>query len=110
MPKKMSIYEQEVAQGLKKRHIQFQQEFRFDENKPQRRWRFDFVLRPVKVKIAVEIEGGIFMGKGHTGGKHFEGDCEKYNQAALQGWLVLRYTPQIIPKLWEDLKTLKAIK
>jgi len=57
---------------------------------PPRKWRFDWAI-PV-MKIAVEFEGGIWTGGAHTRGKHFNSDCEKYNQAALDGWKVLRFT------------------
>ena len=56
-----------------------------------RRWRFDFAW-PDR-KLAVEIEGGTWGGKGrHTTGTGFAADCVKYNTAALLGWTVLRYT------------------
>jgi very-short-patch-repair endonuclease len=54
-----------------------------------RKWRFDFAW-PDEM-IAVEIEGGIWTGGRHTRGKGFVDDCEKYNQAALVGWMVLRF-------------------
>lgn len=58
-----------------------------------RRWRFDWAW-PERL-IALEIEGGTFV-KG--GGRHqrregFVADCQKYNHAALSGWIVLRVTP-----------------
>lgn len=66
-------------------------EFRFA---PPRRWRFDFAW--VDKKLAVEVEGGVWNGGRHTRGKGFLGDMEKYNQAALDGWRVLRFaTSQI---------------
>ena len=65
-----------------------EKEFRFCE----RRWRFDYAW-PDK-KIACEQEGGIFSGGRHTRGKGFLGDMEKYNEAVLLGWKVLRFTPQ----------------
>jgi len=61
---------------------------------PVRKWRFDFAW-PDK-KIAVEVEGGIWTGGRHTRGKGFLDDCEKYNQAALLGWMVLRFPVEII--------------
>ena len=56
-------------------------------------WRFDFCFPDQSV--AVEIEGGIFIKHGksrHTTGAGYVGDCEKYNNAVLLGWRVLRFT------------------
>lgn len=62
-------------------------EYRFA---PPRRWRFDFAwLEPM---VAVEVEGGIRNYGRHNRPEGFQGDCEKYNAAALDGWTVLRYT------------------
>lgn len=57
---------------------------------PTRRWRFDFC--EVKKKIAVEIEGGVYVNGAHSRGKHFESDAEKYNEATLMGYRVFRFT------------------
>ena len=65
-----------------------QREYRFA---PPRRWRFDFAWPDQKV--AVEVEGGTFTGGRHTRGAAFEKDCEKYNEATIGGWQVLRVTP-----------------
>ena len=46
--------------------------------------------------IAVEIEGGIWVKGAHTRGKHFESDCEKYNEAQKLGWQVYRFTPDMV--------------
>lgn len=54
-----------------------------------RKWRFDFAWP--NILLAVEIEGGIWTGGRHTRGKGFFDDCEKYNEAALMGWTVLRF-------------------
>lgn len=62
-------------------------EHRFD---PVRRWRFDFCWIPQK--IALEIEGGIWIRGGHNRGKGFISDCDKYNKATLDGWRVFRVT------------------
>lgn len=61
-------------------------EFRFH---PIRLWRFDFAW-PDK-KLAVECEGGVWVGGRHTQPSGFLDDCEKYNAAALLGWRVLRF-------------------
>lgn len=63
-------------------------EYRFH---PKRRWRFDWAWPDARV--ALEIEGGAWTGGRHTRGKGFIGDMEKYNNAALLGWRVLRVTP-----------------
>ncbi len=57
---------------------------------PPRRWRFDFVW-PDRY-IALEIEGGAFRGKGHRSVRQFLSDMEKYNEATILGWNVLRCT------------------
>ena len=66
-------------------------EVRFD---PVRRWRFDMAF-PAH-KVAVEIEGGSWVSGRHNRGGGFEADCEKYNAAALAGWIVLRVTPRMV--------------
>lgn len=56
-----------------------------------RQWRFDFAWP--NMKIAVELEGGVFSedpGR-HSCGSGFKRDCEKYNYAQLQGWRVYRF-------------------
>lgn len=59
---------------------------------PPRRWTFDFCW-PVE-KLAVEVEGGIFIRGGgrHNRASSFEKDIEKYNEAALRGFAVVRVT------------------
>ena len=56
---------------------------------PKRRWMFDFAWP--ESMIAVEVEGGVWSAKArHTSGKGFTDDCEKYNEAALLGWTLIR--------------------
>lgn len=55
-----------------------------------RKWRFD--LAWPALKLAMEIDGGVYAQGRHTRGKGFEGDCEKLNEALLHGWRVLRYS------------------
>jgi very-short-patch-repair endonuclease len=54
---------------------------------PPRKWRFDFAW--YDRMLALEVEGGVWHGR-HTTGGGFTGDCEKYNEALLLGWRVLR--------------------
>ena len=88
---------------LKASHIAAEREYRFH---PVRRWRFDFAL-PER-RLAVEVEGGTWTGGRHTRGSGFEKDCEKYNQAVLLGWRVLRFTPGAI-KSGEALTTIEQV-
>lgn len=54
---------------------------------PERRWRFD-VLLPDK-SIGIEIEG---LGGRHQSVSGFQQDIEKYNEALILGYSVLRVT------------------
>lgn len=67
------------------------EEFRFDVN---RKWRFDYAWP--EYALALEVEGGIWSGGRHVRGKGYERDCEKYNEAALLGWRVLRVTTGMV--------------
>lgn len=56
---------------------------------PDRKWRIDFAWPGLK--LAVEIEGGIWTGGRHTRGAGFMADMEKYNALAVLGWRLLRF-------------------
>ena len=73
-----------VAQGPP-----LEREFRFH---PARKWRADFAH--LGSRTLIEVEGGIFMRAGgrHTRGSGYASDAEKYLEAALAGWRVLRLT------------------
>lgn len=73
----------------------FIQEVRFCT---ERKWRFDYVLADCdfqihRAKVAIEIEGGVFRKGGgcHQRAGRFLSDMEKYNEAAIMGWKVLRF-------------------
>jgi very-short-patch-repair endonuclease len=68
-------------------------EHRFLDN---RKFRFDFAW--IEERIAVEIEGGIWINGGHNRGRGYSKDMEKYNLAVLNGWRVLRFAPSDIKK------------
>lgn len=63
----------------------FTREYRFH---PTRKWRFDFAW--VEQRVALEVEGSVWARGRHTRGKGFLGDIEKYNEAVLEGWTLLR--------------------
>lgn len=60
-------------------------EFRFH---PTRKWKADFAHLPSRTLI--EIEGGIWICGRHTTPRGFAADAEKYLEAALGGWRVVR--------------------
>jgi hypothetical protein len=66
-------------------------EFRFA---PPRRWKFDFAW-PDRL-VACEVEGAIWAGGRHVRGSGFQQDAEKYNEAAIRGWKVIRVTDKQI--------------
>jgi len=69
-------------------------EYRFH---PDRLWRMDFAWPQRWPPVAVEIEGGIWRRSGrHVRGKGFTEDCVKYSEAAILGWVVLRFTAEHI--------------
>lgn len=53
---------------------------------PIRHWRFDFA-QP-QLRLAVELEGQV-----HRIESRFAGDLDKYNSAAMESWLLLRFSP-----------------
>ena len=57
-----------------------------------RRWRFD--LAWPALKLAVEIDGGGFVAGRHSRGAGLEKDCEKFAEAAIMGYTVIRCTPR----------------
>lgn len=69
----------------------WEREYKFHH---KRKWRFDFAL-PEKM-LAVEIEGGAWINGRHNRASGYIADLEKYNQAAILGWCVLKYTTEQI--------------
>lgn len=63
-----------------------EREYRFH---PTRKWRLDFAWPALM--WAVEVEGGIYRGGGHTHVKDLKRDMEKQNALMLLGWRVLRF-------------------
>jgi very-short-patch-repair endonuclease len=59
---------------------------------PTRKWRADF--GHLESRTLIEIEGGIYLAGGgrHNRGGGYAKDAEKYLEAALAGWRVLRLT------------------
>jgi very-short-patch-repair endonuclease len=59
---------------------------------PSRMWRFDYAIPALR--IAIEIDGGIWIQGRHNRASGYIGDMEKFNAAATLGWVVLKFTPQ----------------
>jgi very-short-patch-repair endonuclease len=71
---------------LKAEKIPYKTEVRFA---PPRRWRFDYVIGE---KLAIEVDGAVYSGGRHVRGKGYEGDLEKFNEAVILGYRVLRFS------------------
>ena len=67
--------------------VEVVKEFQFH---PTRRWRFDYAFP--SMKVAVEVDGGVWTSGRHINPAGYVGDMEKLNNAASLGWLVLRIT------------------
>lgn len=88
-----------------KRGVELATEYYFA--KP-RMWRADWALigKPGGLKVLIEYEGLFSKKSRHTTASGFSGDTEKYNAAALAGWIVLRYTAKTYKNLGIDLQKL----
>ena len=53
-------------------------------------WRFDLAIPDHK--IAIELEGGLFVNGRHGRGLGMISDMNKYNFGTLSGWRILRFT------------------
>ena len=58
------------------------------------RYRFD--LAWPEAQVAVECEGGTWSRGSHVRGKRYASDCRKYNRAQEEGWIVLRFTTDML--------------
>lgn len=59
---------------------------------PTRMWRFDHAWP--SHKLALEVQGGLFVHGRHSRGAALLGEHEKLNTAAILGWRVLFTTPR----------------
>lgn len=65
------------------------EEYQFHDT---RKWRFDFAW-PVQ-KVALEIDGGNFMGGAHVNGGRIRKTQEKENEAQAMGWKIFHVYPE----------------
>lgn len=85
------VWENEFARQAEFAGLELVREFMFH---PVRRWRADFAAPDNH--ILIEIEGGIWTRVRHVRPAGYQADCIKYNEAALLGYRVLRFTPAMI--------------
>lgn len=67
-----------------------QPEYRFH---PKRAWRVDYYLERDGIRVALEVEGGVWIGGRHNRAKGFLEDIEKYNALSLAKIYLIRTTP-----------------
>jgi hypothetical protein len=86
-------FKAEFEQQLSLVGIQVDREFYFAR---PRKWRSDW--RVVGTLVLIEFEGGLFAKRaaGHSSVTGILRDIEKYNEATLAGWIVIRITPKHI--------------
>ena len=72
-----------------------QKEFKFH---PTRKWRIDYYFQTPRKKLAVEVEGGVWIKGRHTRASGFVKDMEKYNALTEQGIYLLRFQPADMKK------------
>ncbi len=89
----MSALEEDFAHILDMAHIVgWEREYRFH---PTRKWRFDFAWP--RERFAIEVEGVVPYGKGrHQTFTGYTKDAEKYNEAVMHGWSVMRFTQPML--------------
>ena len=89
----------------------WEQQFRFH---PTRRWRLDFAWP--ECKVAMEVNGGTFIGGRHSNGPAMHSEYEKLNAAQSDGWIVLQFDTwhvrdeEIVPAMFDALVARGAIK
>lgn len=91
IPQAGSVGEEMMALHLRANHIAFEREVCLI---PGRKWRVDFLLTPLR--LVVEIEGGAWQVGRHQRPRGFEQDARKYNQLAIAGYTLLRFTTAMV--------------
>ncbi len=89
-----------ITEILAKRGIGYDLEYKFLKN---RKFRFDVAV--TAYRIGIEYEG--MVGKGQVGGHQtkagYAANCTKYNLAAIDGWVMLRYTARTYKNFENDI-------
>lgn len=90
----MTDSELSAALRLQLRALEFPEWVEEHRFHPSRKWRMDFAW-PAQ-RVACEVEGGTWIHGRHNRPTGFAADCEKYNEAAADGWTVIRVTAEHI--------------
>lgn len=93
LEREFDFYWRHVFQGL-----DMESEHQF---MPGRKFRFDFAH--IKAKVAVEMQGGVWVQGRHSRGHGLNSDCEKFNEAQVLGWQVFLLTGDMLkddPMYW----------
>ena len=71
---------------------------------PIRRWRCDYCW--IDQQIILEVEGGIFTNGRHSRGAGMKEDMNKYNEAAIMGYRIIR----VVPTELSSIKTINILR
>lgn len=82
-----SLYKAIIESAAREHGLEAVFEHRFH---PTRRWRFDAAIP--ELMLGIEIDGAVWTNGRHTRGAGFLRDQEKFREAAILGWRVLRFS------------------
>ena len=85
-----TLQQHEILLGMHLKELGYEDYVRELRFYPKRKWRFDFAVP--RIKLAVEVEGGIWQQGRHTRGAGYQSDLNKYNTAILLNWVVFRFS------------------
>lgn len=100
---KQNLGEYTLSVQLDQAGIKYEREYRFHA---ERKFRLDFAFP--SLKCGVEINGGIFSQGAHGRPTNIMRDLEKSNLLVMDGWRVLRFSPQQV-KLGQAIDGIKKL-
>jgi hypothetical protein len=80
-------------------------EYKFIED---RKFRADWLVLAGNKHVLIEYEGVMAAKSRHTSVKGYTRDCEKYNLAQMNGYIILRYTVLNFQDVLKDLEEIKG--
>jgi hypothetical protein len=94
---------QNIEEVLTRNNIPFIQEYKFDK---KRKFKADYYIESLATIVEYE---GVFSDKSrHTTEIGYSNDCTKYNLAATNGLIVLRYTAYNYDQFEQDILKIKS--